>query len=134
MKSIKQKKQQGFTLIELMIVVAIIGVLSAFAIPAYKDYVRKSEVASAVATMKSLITPAELYYQENGAISTSTDLSDLGISSGSTTLGTISPKASQLELSLANISGASITITRTANVGWVCDATGDADGLVSGCQ
>lgn len=60
MKTNKQKKQQGFTLIELMIVVAIIGVLSAVAIPAYKDYVKKSEVASAVATMKSLITPAEL--------------------------------------------------------------------------
>ncbi|BBC39959.1 prepilin-type N-terminal cleavage/methylation domain-containing protein [Photobacterium damselae subsp. piscicida] len=52
------KGQKGFTLIELMIVVAIIGVLSAIAIPAYKDYVKKSQMASAMATMKSLITPA----------------------------------------------------------------------------
>lgn len=134
MKTNKQKKQKGFTLIELMIVVAIIGVLSAVAIPAYKDYVKKSEVASAVATMKSLITPAELYYQENGDITTSTNLGDLGISSGSTSLGTLAPKAGQIELSLTNISGAKITITRDANAGWICDATGDAADLVTGCK
>ncbi len=134
MQNQQRRKQKGFTLIELMIVVAIIGVLSAVAIPAYKDYVKKSEVASAVATMKSLITPAELYYQENGDITTSTNLADLGISSGSTTLGTLSPKAAQIELALTNISGAKITITRNANSGWICDATGDADGLVSGCK
>ncbi|EAR55614.1 type IV pilin PilA [Photobacterium sp. SKA34] len=57
------KKQQGFTLIELMIVVAIIGVLSAVAIPAYKNYVSKSELASAMATLKSIRTPAELQIQ-----------------------------------------------------------------------
>ena len=86
----KRTNQKGFTLIELMIVVAIIGTLSAIALPAYKNYVAKSEVASAIATMKALLTPAELIYQENGKLALNTSVSDLGISAGSNILGTIS--------------------------------------------
>ncbi|MEC6824195.1 prepilin-type N-terminal cleavage/methylation domain-containing protein [Photobacterium piscicola] len=59
------KKQQGFTLIELMIVVAIIGVLSAIAVPAYQNYVAKSETASAVGTLRGLLTNIDMYQQEH---------------------------------------------------------------------
>lgn len=54
------KKQQGFTLIELMIVVAIIAILAAIALPAYQDYVAKSKAAAALADLASHKTQFEM--------------------------------------------------------------------------
>ena len=58
--------QKGFTLIELMIVVAIIGILAAIAIPQYQNYVGRANVAAAVQTLSSNKTGLENYVMENG--------------------------------------------------------------------
>lgn len=58
--------QKGFTLIELMIVVAIIGILAAIAIPQYQNYVGRSNIAAAVSTLTANKTGLEEYVMEYG--------------------------------------------------------------------
>lgn len=61
-----KKFQQGFTLIELMIVVAIIGILAAIAIPAYQDYTIRAQVSEAYNLGDGLKTPVADIYNDTG--------------------------------------------------------------------
>ena len=67
------RKQQGFTLIELMIVVAIIGILAAIAIPAYQDFTIRSKVTELINSAGVCKTSVAEYYQAKGAMPGATD-------------------------------------------------------------
>jgi type IV pilus assembly protein PilA len=67
MKTQIRKVQQGFTLIELMIVVAIIGILAAIAIPAYSDYTKKAQASEAFSLLDGLKSVAGEYFHENAS-------------------------------------------------------------------
>ncbi|MUI55006.1 pilin [Aliivibrio fischeri] len=131
----KRQGQKGFTLIELMIVVAVIGVLSAIAMPQYQKYVAKAEVASALATLTGIKTNVEAYSVENGVFPAAGKEGELGVptsipggtiafaasaSAGSGTI-TYTFKASGVS---SLITGKKFQLARTGTDGsWACDGS-----------
>jgi len=85
MKNQMQKAQQGFTLIELMIVVAIIGILAAIAIPAYQDYVTRAKFAEVISASDAYKTAVAMCMQDNAGSAASCDAGTNGIPAKLTT-------------------------------------------------
>jgi len=71
------KKQQGFTLIELMIVVAIIGILAAIAIPAYQDYTIRAQVSEGLNLSGGAKAAVTEYFQDRGSMPTTNTMAGL---------------------------------------------------------
>jgi type IV pilus assembly protein PilA len=129
----KRSIQQGFTLIELMIVVAIIGILAAVALPAYQDYTVRAKVSEVVLAASSARTAVSEAVQVVGAFPTATDLSiqsqsskyvaSVAYSQSSSTEGVVTATA-QGDTSIA---GSTIELTGTmganSQVTWVCGGT-----------
>lgn len=147
------KAQKGFTLIELMIVVAIIGILAAIAIPAYQNYIARAESNTGLQAIAPLKTAIEDAYSR-GAVSgtvTGTNLMTLvGTSSTASPLGTISGSANgttgdttlvftfDRAASPAVKGGSSTatkhTLTRTPTGAWTCTSDVPADYRPRGCN
>jgi type IV pilus assembly protein PilE len=100
-------KQQGFTLIELMIVVAILGILLAIAVPQYSSYVVKTRRVDAQQEIVSYGQSLERYYTANGTYQ----------NSGATACGVAAPTASTYYTFSGNCGANSYTVTATAKSG-----------------
>jgi type IV pilus assembly protein PilA len=79
------KKQQGFTLIELMIVVAIIGILAAIAIPAYKDYTIRAQVSEGLILASGAKAAVSEFYMDSGVFPVTN--AEAGISAAAEIIG-----------------------------------------------
>ncbi len=82
-----KQMQKGFTLIELMIVVAIIGILAAVAIPAYQDYIGRAQAAEPITLMGGGKTPIAEYIADRGTIPATSDV--MSVTTGKYTSGIV---------------------------------------------
>jgi len=132
----KAQTQKGFTLIELMIVVAIIGILAAVAIPAYTDYTARAKVTEAVGALAAAKTSVSEYYISQGSMPA--DATEAGINIGalgdyvaSVAYTKTSATVGEVEVTLTNnitgdLNGKKFKLTGTGSaqgVSWACTTT-----------
>ena len=139
-----KKVQQGFTLIELMIVVAIIGILAAIAIPAYQDYVARSQISEGMATAGAVKTSISEYFASQGTMPPANQYQDT-TGGRYTATATHAAATGVITITMRNaapvsnaIRGYTFTLspTTTGNyiTNWACATAGNAKYLPSGCQ
>jgi type IV pilus assembly protein PilA len=138
------KKQQGFTLIELMIVVAIIGILAAIAIPAYQDYTIRAQVSEGLNLAGGSKVAVTEFYQDTGgwpADNTAAGVEAAGNINGKYTTQVV-VLAGAITVTYGgsantNLAGGTLTLTPTDNTGaveWACTASFANKWLPASCR
>ena len=141
------KVQQGFTLIELMIVVAIIGILAAIAIPAYQDYTQRAQISESMVLASGAKTAVAEFGQSNGAYPTAAQITAMNLtatgkySSVAVTAGTgvVVVTMGAAGTVGADIAGTTVTFTPPVLAGntgaftWACTSTAKQKFLPKTC-
>ncbi len=142
-----KKEQRGFTLIELMIVVAIIGILAAIAIPMYLDYTTRSQIADGLIVAGGAKAAVTEYYQDRGAFPTNNAEAGLdapGNITGKYVVSVTVDSSGVVTIQYGNeahpfINGETVILTATdhvGSVGWACASGGviQAKHMPSACR
>ncbi len=104
----RKKNTNGFTLVELMITVAIVGILASIAVPMYGDYLMESRRTDAQVALMNMAALQERYYLQNNTYASNSDIDQVGGSStdrGYYTLSITSADASAFTLKASAVSG-----------------------------
>jgi type IV pilus assembly protein PilE len=103
-------RQQGFTLIEIMIVVAIVAILAAIALPSYRDYVLRGRLTEAIGGLSDARTKMEQYFADNRTYPTGC------VTSGTPTSAQVLVQALQsFALTCSNLTASTYTVTATGS-------------------
>jgi type IV pilus assembly protein PilA len=136
-----KSNNQGFTIIELMIAVAIIGVLAAIAVPAYSNYINRAKVSEALTFAATAKTAVAETYQSNGSFPTSNAQAGLAATINSTNVGSVSVGSNGVIAIATSISGlttqATLSLSPTSTssgITWNCTSSGNTAVVPANCR